>query len=119
MLTKRAAFYPFAAAVYGDGELRPIAIDEGTETPSPSEMIASLRNLFKNLASQEGIHAAAICYDGRVTIPGKEKQDAITVALEHVNGEAVTIYLPYSKKFLRGYQYGDIIAGSAELTIFG
>ena len=116
-LKKRATFYPFAATIHADGELAPLAIHSGDDQPNASEMIAEFTSLIASLAS-DGILAAAICYDGRVTVPGKEKQDAITVFLEHRNGECVTIYLPYAKKFLRGYQYGDVIGTEAEKRIF-
>ncbi len=81
-------------------------------------MIVGLTALIKGMVPAGGLQASAICYDGRVTVPGKEKQDAITILLEHANGECVTIYLPYAKKFLRGYQYGDVIGTAAEKKIF-
>jgi hypothetical protein len=117
-LKKRNGFLPFAAVVHTDGDLNPLAIDEGGDPPPATEMIGNFRELLRSFVPRGGIEAAAICYDGRVTLPGKEKQDAITVALEHVNGEAAIIYLPYAKKMMRGYQYGEIIGATAEGTIF-
>jgi hypothetical protein len=117
-LKKRGEFYPFAARVNAEGTLNPLAIYEGDEKPVPTEMITSLVALLQSLVPKGELLASAICHDGRVTVPGKEKQDAITVSLEHSNGEAVTIYLPYSKKFLRGYQYEAIIGSAAEPRIF-
>jgi hypothetical protein len=117
-LKKRGQFYPFAATIQSDGELGPLAIDDGNDKPAPSEMIAGLTELIRGMVPAGGFQASAICYDGRVTVSSKEKQDAITILLEHANGECVTIYLPYAKKFLRGYQYGDVIGAAAEKKIF-
>ncbi len=117
-LKKRGEFYPFAVQILAEGELNPVAIDDGVETPVPSEMITAFIDLFRHFAPQSALEAVAICYDGRVTVPGKEKQDAITVFLEHSNGECVTVYIPYIKKILRGYQYEDVIGSKAERRVF-
>jgi hypothetical protein len=117
-LKKRDQFYPFAAAIHSDGEITPLAIDDGNDKPVPTEMIAAFIELLRSFVPKGGLEATAICYDGRVTVPGKDKQDAITVSLEHVNGEVATIYLPYSKKLFRGYQYGEIIGTAEEPKIF-
>jgi hypothetical protein len=118
MLKKRDEFYPFAATVLINGELNPLAINSGEEHPSAKKMIDELTGVLKHNSAKGELQAAAICYDGRVTVQSDEKKDAITVFLEHSNGESVTIYLPYSKKFLRGYQYEPIIGVEAERKIF-
>jgi hypothetical protein len=118
MLAKRSEFYPFAATVKPDCELSPLAVDLGEEKPLASEMITEFTRILRTLSTKEGISAIAICYDGRVAIGGKDKKDAITVFLEHSSGECVTIYIPYQKKFLGGYQYDAVIGVEAERRIF-
>ena len=41
-------------------------------------------------------------------------QDAIAVALEHVDGECITSFLPYRKRFLLGYKYDALVAQPTE-----
>jgi hypothetical protein len=117
-LKKRGAFYPLSAYIKADGELTPFGIYDGNEHPAPTQMIADLSSLLRDLAKQGEVRAAAICYDGRVTFPGKEKQDAITALIEELAGKSMTVYLPYSKKFLRGYQFDELIAVESDSQIF-
>ncbi len=118
-LKKRGEFYPFAANVLPDGQLNPIAIDDGSaDKPVPSEMIGEFVTFFRGFASRGVLEAVAICYDGRVTLPGKEKQDAVTVFLEHSNGESTTIYIPYTKRKLLGYKFDQLVGVEADRRIF-
>jgi len=62
------------------------------------------------------LRAAAICADVRIVPPGKsDKTDAISVGLEHQSGEAVTVFLPYEKGWLR---YGKLFASAREVQFF-
>jgi hypothetical protein len=36
------------------------------------------------------------------------------VALEHADGECITSFLPYHKRFLLGYKYDALVAQTAE-----
>jgi hypothetical protein len=81
-------------------------------------MIENFVALFRHFAPKGGLQAVAICYDGRVAVEGEPKKDAITVFLEHSDGDCVTVYLPYRKRKLRGYVYEDVIATAAEPRVF-
>jgi hypothetical protein len=118
LLTNNGEFYPIAATKGKDGLLTPRAIYSGNEHPKSSEMIDEFVALFRNEGLREGLEAVAICYDGRVSVDGQTKKDAITIFLEHNNGECVTVYVPYSKKVFRGYSYEAIIASAAEPRVF-
>jgi len=118
LLKKNGEFYPLSAYIKPDGELIPFGIYDGNEHPAPTQMIADLSSLLRDLAKQGEVRVAAICYDGRVTFPGKEKQDAITAFIEEPAGRSMTIYLPYSKKLLRGYKFDELIGVEADSQIF-
>jgi hypothetical protein len=120
MLKKRGTFYPFAATVQTDGELKPLAIHSGTETPQPRALLDQFSEVLKNLARNGEALATALCFDGLVSSEGdeKRKKDAIAVALEHSNGESAVVYLPYSKKFFGGYSYAPLIAIAGERKYF-
>ena len=120
MLKKRAAFYPFAATIQPDGEVKLVAIHSGDETPQPQVLVDQFSAVLKSLAVTGEALATALCYDSRVWARGDEKgkKDAIAVALEHSNGEAVIVYLPYSKKFFGGYSYDPVTAVAGERKNF-
>jgi hypothetical protein len=66
------------------------------------------------------IQAAAICLDVRVTPFGDTtKTDAIQSRLEHANGEAVNVFLSYTKLLLTSIYYEKVFATRGELEIFG
>jgi len=117
-LGKRGEFYPFAATVHFDGALTPLAIDDGDERPKPSEMILRFVELIRSFVPRGGLEASAICYDGLVSLEGRPKRDAITVELEHANGECVKIFQPYKKRLIRGYAFDPLVAIQGERRIF-
>ncbi len=118
LLKKNGEFYPFSAAIRSGGELNPTAIYDGNEHPRPSNMIDQLIALFRRPDQQGDIEAIAICYDGRVKLEGQENKDAITIFVEHKNGECVTVYMPYKKGVIRRYVYDAIIATVADRRVF-
>jgi hypothetical protein len=57
--------------------------------------------------------------DVRVVPPGASaKSDAICAQLEHANGEAVDVYLPYKKHWLGRFTYGEIFASARDARVF-
>jgi hypothetical protein len=120
MLKKRGAFYPFAATVTPDGDLKPLAIDSGDETPQPKVLLDQFSEVLRNLASDGEAIATALCFDSLVSAGGdeKRKKDSIAVALEHSNGESAVVCLPYRKKFFGGYSYDPLIAVPGERRFF-
>ena len=54
-----------------------------------------------------------------VTPPGwSDKTDAIKTWLEHADNDPVEVFLPYSKKRLRGFAFGELFAQSGTPRIF-
>ena len=118
-LSKHGEFYPFGASMNHAGEISASMAYDGDEHPSSQDVIALLRDAFRHLVAGSEIRAAGICYDVRVAPPGSEKKtDAIQAELEHQDGEALDVFLPYRKGFLGRLKYGDLFAGKGELTIF-
>jgi hypothetical protein len=91
----------------------------GDDRPPSQELIDSLAGTYAQRASTGDIRAAAICADVRVVPPGTAtKTDAISVALEHTSGEAVTVFLPYSKGWLGRVRYGNLFASERSKQFF-
>jgi hypothetical protein len=91
-LDQNGDFIPFPMVVKSDGELALIGLDQPvTPTPpDPSEVIAGIVGLFRD--RKDSIRALAIGAD--VQVPA-EATDAIEVRLEHRDGFAITVLVPY------------------------
>jgi len=105
MLDQHGEFFPFAAAVSADGAPRLIGTDPGpNDRPASMEV---LNQLVSGLRDQAGdLRAAALIADVRTG-----DSDTVRVELEHRDGQAICVLLPYRKKRLRrGVDYGDLRA---------
>lgn len=109
-LSKHGGFHPFGAALSVAGEigLRAAATDE--ERPAPEALLELLAAGFRKEAAGGALRACAACESVHITLPDGTSTDAIKIATEHQLGGAVTFYMPYRKRFLRGYEYGEIFA---------
>jgi hypothetical protein len=91
----------------------------GDEHPPSRDVIDLLARSYEERAGTGELRAAAICVDVRVVPPGKsDKTDAISVALEHRSGEAVTAFLPYQRGWLGRIKYGQVFASVREAKFF-
>ena len=109
-LEKRGEFHPYAVVVRTDGETAfvdaSLAVD--TDQPSSVDIIAACRETLA--ATRDELRAAAVVADVRLVSMGG---DAIQVEVEHAEGTAITILLPYTKKrFGRGVQFGELRASA-------
>ena len=113
MLDKHGEFFPYAAAITTSGETRLIAGDPG-EGEQPTS-VAVLQVLVEGLrAERDTLRAAAVVSDVR-----RSDSDAVRVELEHEEGHAIVVFLPYQKKRLRrGVEYGQIAAGPGDLQVW-
>src|SRR5262245_56902618 len=119
MLQKRGAFYPFGASMGIDGQVVSVAGYSGTEHPEAQEMIDFLTVSLRQEAASGQIKAAGICIDARTIPPGQtEKTDAILARLEHRDGEAIEVLLPYRKGLLGKVKYGEIFATAGTPRVF-
>jgi hypothetical protein len=119
MLAKHGEFFPFGASMTADGEVAHVGAYTGNEQPPSQEIIELLRASFSDQAKAGKIRAAAVCLDVRTVPPGQsQKTDAICVSLEHARGDAVDVYLPYTKGWFGKYYYGTLFAARRNSNIF-
>ena len=113
MLAKSGEFYPFGAAVTADGETRLLAGDPSQgEHPARAEVLSTLLGGLRQ--TRADLRAVAICSDVRLT-----DTDAVRVELEHRDGHAMNVLMPYKKKrFARGVEYGKLRAGAADRQVW-
>jgi hypothetical protein len=104
-LAKHGEFYPYGVALTIEGKVELLAASTGDEHPASTELLGLLAEGARSKLSQ--LRAAAFIADIRM---GPGQGDAIRVDIEHREGHAIAVLLPYSKKsFGRGLAYGQLI----------
>ncbi len=116
MLDKHGEFYPFAAVVTNDGDLQMVSAYSETEHPPSQELIDLLHARLRDQARGGEIRAAGVCVDVRVRSP--HDTDAIQASLEHRDADPVNVFLPYRKRRLGDYDYGELFATAADRRVF-
>jgi hypothetical protein len=112
-LAKHGDFLPFGAVVTADGEVKLLAAHAGEGASSSRDLLAMLVDGARNQASSN--RAVALVADALV----ERKQDAIRIDIEHRDGHAIALALPYTKRRLgRGIEYGEMIAAEGMRRIW-
>ena len=94
-LSKYGEMYPFGAAVSSGGQLEMLASDPGIGERPNSEVV--LRALYDSArASSRTRRAFAFAADVRVSAA-----DTVRVELEHQDGAAIVVLVPYSRSRLK------------------
>lgn len=108
-LAQRGEFYPYALAVNAAGEHEMVAADLDADRPASADVITALIETLT--ARREQLRAVAVVADTRVPELGG---DAVRVTLEHREGAAMAVLLPYTRKRFRGeIDYGQLQATTA------
>jgi hypothetical protein len=114
-LAMRGGFSPYAAAIGAEGEVEMIAVrpDPATERPHPADVSAAC---FAALTEKRrAIRAGAVATD--VQMVGDD--EAIRVDLEHAEGIALVVLLPYTKgRPGQDIDYGQIRAQAGQQQIW-
>jgi hypothetical protein len=114
MLAEHGEFFPYGATVSLDGQVRMVAPYDGTEQPRSADLLSLMHDSAR--AGAEAIRAAAFVFD--VRLAGSTPGDAIRVELEHREGIALAVMLPY--RVMDGdVEYGNLTAGPAEQRVWG
>lgn len=113
MLGKHGEFFPYAVAIDGDGEAKMVGANPGLgERPASTEVLAMLVDGLRQ--QRDGLRAVGLVSDVRL-----ERSDAVRVETEHVEGIAITVFWPYTKKRLRrGVEFGDLAAVPGEPQVW-
>lgn len=107
-------FYPYAIVVDREGQQRVIAADTDADQPDSADLVASL---VRTLGQQHDLlRSTAIVADVRVS---EIRSDAVRVNLEHAEGVALTVLLPYRpQRFGRRVEYGGLSVSAASALIW-
>jgi hypothetical protein len=114
-LAARGSFFPYAAAISTDGHGETIAPrpDPNNERPVSAHVIGSCH--AELVRRRDLIRAGAIVSDVRMP----DGSDAVRVDLEHAEGPALTVLLPYAKRRLsKRIDYGQVRAQTGPRQIW-
>jgi hypothetical protein len=114
MLAKHGAFAPYASSMSSSGEIGMVAAHAESEQPVTADVLATL---YDGLRVRSGdLRAVAVAYDVKIRDSG---EDAIQIEIEHREGMALAILLPYKKKrFGGGVTYGTMSARPGQRRIW-
>ena len=109
LLAENGEFLPFGLGVASDGVLRAFGVDESVlpAEPASKDVVEALQAGFASGRAE--LRAVAVVADVRLKAGGG---DAINVSLEHSEGPAMNVQLPYS----RDVDSADIDYGEASAT---
>ena len=117
-LAERGEVYPFGAMMKTDGGVVFSTVEAGDESNPRGQFVELLVSGLR--ARRADYRAVAICWDGKIRqVDTEEVSDAVIVFLEHADGEAVNIYLPYQKMADGTYDYADLLGTEAQPRVFG
>lgn len=106
-LEKRGNFLPQGAVLDANGKVGLVAASPDPIGRSNStEVLPHLREGLRAQAREEELAAIGVAENVTVTPQGQPSTEAIKVLFEHERGLVVALYLPFKKKFLRGYSFG-------------
>ena len=113
MLAEHGEFFPYAMSLSTDGEEAIVAGDPGTgERPASTDVLSVLVSGLR--AQRERLRALVILSDVRL-----DGADAIRAELEHREGQAMAIFLPYKRRrFGRVVDYDDLRASAAQPQVW-
>lgn len=97
-LTEGRSFAPFATAATRDGGRTHSQTDMKADNSTPQEHIAALLQVLSQDAKAGKIKSAGVVFDSVApTEDGKRQSDAVCVHAETAGGEAVQIFVPYTR----------------------
>jgi hypothetical protein len=116
-LNREGEFYPYAAMVAADGEVKKVGAAEG-ESPDVGDLLIALHQELRELAADGSIRASGIAADVTLTDPDSGvTRDAVQLELDHADADAVDVYVPYERKG-EGVTFGDLVAAAGRERVF-
>lgn len=96
-LVTTGTFYPFAAVLGNDNEIRLVGVAPGEREAAPDAALKALVSKIKALAAERRVRAAAYFMDYVAQRADTEyPQAGIRVELNHRHPDALSVFVPYS-----------------------
>ncbi len=107
-IKERGNFLPHGAVLDANGKVGLVAASPDPNGRSNStEVLPLLHEGLRAQARERELVAIGVAENVTVTPQGQPSTEAIKVLFEHKRGLVVALYLPFKKKFLRGYSFGQ------------
>ena len=106
-LRKRGNFLPHGAYLDASGKVGLVAAAPENDMTNSTEVLPLLHEGLRAQAKEKELVAIGVAENVTVTPDGQPSTEAIKVLFEHKRGLVVALYLPFKKKFMRGYSFGQ------------
>ncbi len=107
-LKERGNFLPHGAVLDANGKVGLVAASPDPNGKSNStEVLPLLHEGLRIQVRDRELVAIGVAENVTVTPQGQPSTEAIKVLFEHKRGLVVALYLPFKRKFLRGYSFGQ------------
>ncbi|QQE12705.1 hypothetical protein JD969_04355 [Planctomycetota bacterium] len=118
-LLKQGGFYPYGGVLDLEGEVLAVMADvEGDDDVDANDVIASLKERFKEQAEKEAINACGVIYEATVEDPDTEElADAIVAELDVSGGYSIKVCQMYELRDGE-CEFGNLFAMDGEGEIF-
>jgi hypothetical protein len=119
---ERGNFLPHGAILKDQGEIELVgAAPGGADKTTSIEILPLLHLGLRSLVAEKRAIATAIAENVTITPNGGHPTKAIKVLFEHKRGLTVALYLPFEKRFLRGYTFGPafFVPATPEVNAWG
>jgi len=107
-LKKRGNFLPHGAYLDASGRVGLFAAAPENEKTNSTKVLPLLHDGIRASVKEKGYIAIGVAENVTITPDGQPSTEAIKVLFEHKRGLVVALYLPFKKKFLRGYTFGEM-----------
>jgi hypothetical protein len=116
-LSAHGDFLPYAATLDAEGEVNAVNAAEGQQ-PDVSELLLALHAQLREQAAEGAIRASGIAADVTLTDPDSgEVTDAVQLELDHVDTDAIDVYVPYTTG-VEGIEFGELVAAAGQAPVF-
>ena len=113
-LKKRGNFLPHGAVLDANGKVGLVAASPDPSGRSIStDVLPLLHEGLRAQAKEKELVAIGVAENVTVTPQGQPSTEAIKVLLEHRRGLVVALYLPFKRKLLTGYSFGQMFTVAA------
>jgi hypothetical protein len=111
---RHGRFLPVGSVLTGQGEVVLQAGSNGEDVASSEGILPILHDGLRTRVSQQPARAIGVCEWVKVTPEAQGETDAIKVLVEHEEGLCVAFYMPCRKRWLRGWEFGEIFVVMAD-----
>jgi hypothetical protein len=106
-LRKHGNFLPHGVVLTVEGKIELVGVQTGQDSANSVEVLPLLHEGLRSRAQDGQVLAVGVAENVTVTQQGQGSTKAIKVLFEHRRGLTVALYLPFEKRLLKGYQFGQ------------